>query len=108
MGPDELDLETLKDLAIIGNGNIAADITRIMLKDPNLLQETDMPTSVADQLKNCNLESVHMFARRGIAEAAFSIKEIKEICSLPNIDAYTLKEEIDASMTDATKELMKA
>eukprot|EP00351_Strombidinopsis_sp_SopsisLIS2011_P001371 CAMPEP_0116872638 /NCGR_PEP_ID=MMETSP0463-20121206/3437_1 /TAXON_ID=181622 /ORGANISM="Strombidinopsis sp, Strain SopsisLIS2011" /LENGTH=82 /DNA_ID=CAMNT_0004513157 /DNA_START=321 /DNA_END=569 /DNA_ORIENTATION=- len=47
MKTDELDLQSIKDLAIIGNGNIAADITRIMLKDPNALQTTDMPTSIA-------------------------------------------------------------
>jgi len=49
-----------------------------------------------------------MFARSGIANAAFAIKEIKEICALPNLDVYTLKSEVDASMTDATKEEIKS
>ena len=48
---DEFDLSNIRDLAVIGNGNIFCDIARTLLKDPKEFEETDMPVSVIDILK---------------------------------------------------------
>jgi hypothetical protein len=43
---EDLDLENVNDVAIIGNGNVAIDITRILSKDPEILRPYDIPTPV--------------------------------------------------------------
>ena len=51
----EFDLSNIRDLAVIGNGNIFCDIARTLLKDPQEFAETDMPTSVIEILKRSKL-----------------------------------------------------
>jgi hypothetical protein len=48
MTPDEFDLERIKRVAIIGNGNIACDISRILLQKVDNLRTSDAPKSVID------------------------------------------------------------
>lgn len=51
--------DQVKDMAIIGNGNVAVDICRVFLKDPSKdFQKTDMPSSVIQALKRSSLRSI--------------------------------------------------
>lgn len=52
---EEFDVEQIRDVAVIGNGNIFCDIARTLLKDPKEFEGTDMPISVIDVLKNSKL-----------------------------------------------------
>jgi len=54
----QLDLEHVRDVAIIGNGNVAMDISRVILKEPSLLAPFDAPSRVIEQLKKSNLRSI--------------------------------------------------
>jgi adrenodoxin-NADP+ reductase len=54
----KLDLEHVKDVAIIGNGNVAMDISRVILKEPSLLAPFDAPSRVIEQLKKSKLRSI--------------------------------------------------
>jgi hypothetical protein len=47
----ELNLEHVKDIAIVGNGNVAMDISRVLLKESQVLAPYDAPTSVIEHLK---------------------------------------------------------
>ena len=51
----DFDLRNSKNITVIGNGNIFCDISRTLLKDPKAFEQTDMPSSVIDVLKQSNL-----------------------------------------------------
>lgn len=51
----EFNLRDSKNITVIGNGNIFCDISRTLMKDPEELAKTDMPSRVANLLRNSNL-----------------------------------------------------
>lgn len=72
-------MKNVRDIAIIGNGNVAMDITRVLLKNPRLLEPYDAPSSVVEHLKRSNLRNLSLVGRRGVVQTAFTIKEIREV-----------------------------
>lgn len=72
-------------MGIIGNGNIACDISRMFLKDPKEFHDSDTPEHVMKNLRNSKVHTVEMIGRRGITQAAFSTKEIREISALEDL-----------------------
>lgn len=62
-----------------------------------------MPTKVIEVLKNSSIENIQSVARRGITHAAFTTKEIRELASIPDIEFYMMKDEVQRSMTDASQ-----
>lgn len=54
----EIGLESVKDVVIIGNGNVAMDISRVLLKNPDLMAPFDMPTSVVETLKKSQIKNI--------------------------------------------------
>jgi ferredoxin/flavodoxin---NADP+ reductase len=54
----DLALESVKDVAIIGNGNVAMDISRVLLKDPSIMAPHDIPTSVLEHLRKKQIRSI--------------------------------------------------
>lgn len=85
MQPEEFDLESTERIAMIGNGNIACDMSRILLRNVDDLKTSDAPKSVIDHLQKSNVHCIEMIGRRGITQAAFTTKEIKELCNLDGI-----------------------
>jgi hypothetical protein len=104
----EFNLAQTKNLTIIGNGNIFCDIARILLKDPESLKNFDMPDSVVEHLRASKLENIQSFARRGITHAAFTTKEIREVASIPGLELYMVRDEVQRSMTDASQQEMNS
>lgn len=94
------DFAKLKDLSIIGNGNVATDLARIFLKSREELKDSDMPEPVMDILKQTEINSVSLVARRGIYQSAFTTKEIREISKLPNVKMYLFKDDIEKSKNE--------
>jgi adrenodoxin-NADP+ reductase len=76
-----------KSALIIGAGNVALDIARILLSPIDKLKQTDITDSSLEKIKNENqIENVTIVARRGILNAAFTLKELREITKLETID----------------------
>jgi ferredoxin--NADP+ reductase len=61
-----------KEIAVIGNGNVALDVARILSKRPDDLLTTDIPDHVYEGLKASPVTDVHVFGRRGPAQGKFS------------------------------------
>ena len=59
-------MERITDLAIIGNGNVACDIARMMLKKPDEFIDSDTPSPVMKALANSQIHTVQMVGRRGL------------------------------------------
>lgn len=98
----EFNAEENEHIGIIGNGNIACDITRMFLKDPALFHNSDTPEHVMQTLRRSKVNTVSMIGRRGITQAAFSIKEIRELASLENLHTYMVSSEVRDAMTEAS------
>ncbi|MGI9534784.1 MAG: FAD-dependent oxidoreductase [Thermodesulfobacteriota bacterium] len=90
----EFDLSVEK-VAIIGIGNVAVDVARILCRSEDELSNTDITDYAFEKLKSSNVKEVYMIGRRGPAQAAFTNPEIKELGNLEIADAVTLKEEVE-------------
>lgn len=83
--PDALPMPSLRGItsaAVVGAGNVALDIVRILTKRQSSMQATSMPRYVVESLAESDLTDVHLIARRGPAFAKFTSPELHEIGEL--------------------------
>lgn len=74
--------------AVIGMGNVAIDVARILAKTPEELALTDMPAPVIQALAQSQIKTVYLIGRRGPAQAAFTPVEARELFHLKDADPY--------------------
>ena len=98
-GAFTLDAESV---AVIGVGNVAVDVARILVKDPAELRRTDIPQSVLEALMASKVREVHVIGRRGPAQAKFTTKELRELGELAGVDIVVRPDEIDLAAFDPT------
>eukprot|EP01079_Euglenida_sp_SAG-EU17-18_P003915 gene3915-719_t len=67
---------------IIGNGNVAIDVARVLLAPPEHFAPTDMPASAVDALRNSNIRHVYMVGRRNPAFSAFTTAEVRQLIKI--------------------------
>ncbi|KAI0337131.1 ferredoxin/adrenodoxin reductase [Trametopsis cervina] len=75
-------LHKSKHVTVIGNGNVALDVARMLLSSPERLAHYDVPAHVLDVLTRSKVEHVSIVGRRGPAQAAFTAKELREMMNL--------------------------
>ena len=71
---------------VVGVGNVAVDVTRVLAKTVGELERTDMPQHVLDALAASRITDVHLLGRRGPAQGAFTTKELRELGELAEAD----------------------
>jgi len=103
-GAFTLDAESV---AVIGVGNVAVDVARILARDPEELHSTDVPQPVLDALRASKVREVHMIGRRGPAHAKFTTKELRELGELPGVEVVVPADEADLSAFDLAGEGVK-
>ena len=96
----EFDL-TQEQAAVVGVGNVAADVARILCLSPKELAETDMADYAIEALSHSRVKEVYLLGRRGPAQAAFTNPEIKELGELA--DADTLARPAEVELDDLSK-----
>lgn len=74
-----------KRAVVVGVGNVALDISRVLLRDRDELAKTDIADYALDALRRSPLEEVVVLARRGAAQAAFTTGELEDIAALPGV-----------------------
>ena len=87
--PDYPDLEfdlSQENVAIIGQGNVAIDVARILAKTPAELADTDIADHALEMLRDSKVKNIYVIGRRGPAQAAFSNPEIKELGELADAE----------------------
>ncbi|MEG3615965.1 FAD-dependent oxidoreductase [Isoptericola haloaureus] len=102
-------------VAVLGAGNVALDVTRILAKHPKDLMSTEIPANVQAGLEASPVTDVHVFARRGPAQVKFSPLELRELGHVPDVDIVVYPEDFDfdeGSMeaieaTNQTKQVVK-
>jgi ferredoxin--NADP+ reductase len=87
----ELDAESV---AIVGVGNVAVDVARILCLTPEELRTTDMADYAIEALSHSSVKDVYLLGRRGPVQAAFTTNEVKELGEMPGADVVVRHEEI--------------
>lgn len=93
-----------KEVAVIGGGNVAMDVARELLRDPDYLRaHTDIPDDVYEGLQKNQTQTLHLFIRRGVAQAKFSVQELREMEKLSGVQIVI--NEDDFELDDETIEV---
>ncbi|ETK35720.1 NADP oxidoreductase [Microbispora sp. ATCC PTA-5024] len=91
--PERFSLDA-EEVVVIGVGNVAVDVVRIMAKTADELRATDVPEEVLERLAASRVKRVHMVGRRGAEHAKFTLKELRELGDLLNADVLTFPDEV--------------
>jgi ferredoxin/flavodoxin---NADP+ reductase len=84
-----------KEIAVIGNGNVALDVARILAKHADDLLPTEIPDNVYQVLKSSPVTDVHVFGRRGPMQVKFTPLELRELGELRDVDMIVHDEDFD-------------
>ncbi|MER8224664.1 FAD-dependent oxidoreductase [Streptomyces sp. NPDC094143] len=103
--PDAEDDGFLRDArsaVVIGVGNVAVDVTRMLARGPAELSPTDVPQAALATLAASRVSEIHMVGRRGPSQARFTTKELRELGALPDTDVVVDPAELalDPGYTD--------
>ena len=74
------------EVAVIGNGNVALDVARMLAKHPDDLMPTEVPDNVLDGLRASPVTDVHVFGRRGPMQVKFTPLELRELGEMRDVD----------------------
>ena len=81
--------------AVVGVGNVAVDVARILCRSPQELARTDIADYALEALTRSRIKEVYLLGRRGPAQAAFSNPEIKELGELADADLAVVPAEVE-------------
>ncbi len=103
----DVDLSGVKTVAIVGQGNVAIDCARILGKRIEDIKSTDIAEHAVDILSKSAVENVYVIGRRGHVQAAFTMKEMRELTQLAGCDLIIDEADLENGRTDASKEEIK-
>ncbi|PPQ86566.1 hypothetical protein CVT25_006158 [Psilocybe cyanescens] len=83
-------LDKVTHVSLIGNGNVSLDVARMLLTNVDVLSKYDVPQAVLDVLSRSSIKHVSIIGRRGPLEAAFTMKELREMINLPEASMVPL------------------
>ncbi|WP_105566962.1 FAD-dependent oxidoreductase [Microbacterium halophytorum] len=84
-----------REVAVIGNGNVALDVARVLAKHAVDLRSTEVPDNVLTGLEASAVTDVHVFGRRGPADIKFTPIELRELGEVPGVDIVLHDEDFD-------------
>jgi len=102
--PDFVGVDTLLDAdtaVVIGAGNVAMDVARMLALEPSELDPTDTADHAIDSFKKSNIRKVYVSARRGPEHAAFTSPELRDLPKLEHTNVIMNKADIDAAIIRA-------
>jgi ferredoxin--NADP+ reductase len=102
--PDYVDLKvdlSFDTAVVIGAGNVAMDVARILAIDPTELDPTDITARALVKLKQSNIRTVIICGRRGPEHAAFTAPELRDLPKLKNTDVYIDEKQIEDAIERA-------
>ncbi|MDT7675271.1 MAG: ferredoxin/flavodoxin---NADP+ reductase [Pseudonocardiales bacterium] len=83
------------EVGVIGAGNVALDVARILAKAADDMLTTEIPDNVHRGLRRNPATDVHVFARRGIAQAKFTPMELRELDEVPGVEIVVAPEDVE-------------
>ena len=91
-------------MVIVGQGNVALDCARLLAKPLASLEGTDLTAASLAQLAASRVTDIHIIGRRGHVQAAFTIKELRELTRLPGVRVEVLPSELAQGSTESSLE----
>lgn len=79
---------------IVGQGNVALDVARILLTDVDALRTTDIADHALEALSRSRIRRVRVVGRRGPLQASFTIKEVRELLQLPSVSFEPIRKDV--------------
>lgn len=92
--PQEWPLDAER-VAVIGNGNVALDVARVLAKQADDMLSTEIPDHVYQGLKSSKVTDVHVFGRRGPAQTKFTPLELREVGRVADVDIVVYPEDYE-------------
>jgi ferredoxin--NADP+ reductase len=80
---------------VVGNGNVALDVARLLLSPPERLAATDIAAAAAAALAASRVREVHLLGRRGPVQASFTPAELRELCRLDGLAVHVVPEDLE-------------
>jgi ferredoxin--NADP+ reductase len=93
-----------KQVAVLGNGNVALDVARVLAKHADDMLSTDIPANVYEGLKQSPVTDVHVFGRRGPANIKFTPIELRELGEVEDVDIVLYDEDFAEGWFDEDAE----
>ncbi|MBH0780975.1 FAD-dependent oxidoreductase [Nocardia bovistercoris] len=87
---------------IVGNGNVALDVARVLTVDPDVLAKTDIADHALDALRSSNIREVVILGRRGPLQAAYTSPEFLALAHLHGIDVIVDGADLDLDHASRT------
>ncbi|KAJ3202596.1 hypothetical protein HDU82_007242 [Entophlyctis luteolus] len=116
----DMDLAKVQTAVIVGQGNVALDVARLLLTPPDSLKHTDIADGVVNALQKSSVKRVHIVGRRGPfqltprVQMAFTAKELREVTKMPGVKFAPNSvlqqipyKSLDASLDRGPKRLME-
>ena len=110
--PDFVGIDTPLDTdtaVVIGAGNVAIDVARMLALEPNELDPTDTADHAIDAFKQSNIRKVYISARRGPEHVAFTSPELRELPKLEHTNVVIVRDDIEEAIVrvgvDPTKDV---
>jgi ferredoxin/flavodoxin---NADP+ reductase len=100
--PLELDMRAV---AVVGMGNVAVDVTRVLAKSAEELRKSDIADHSLAVLARSKVQDIYLLGRRGPAQAKFTTKELRELGELAGADIVVRPEELE--LDEASREAAK-
>ncbi|GAA4514714.1 FAD-dependent oxidoreductase [Brevibacterium yomogidense] len=82
-------------VAVIGNGNVALDVARVLAKQADDMLSTEIPHHVYEGLRDSKVTDVHVFGRRGPAQTKFTPLELREVGLVKDVDIVVYPEDYE-------------
>jgi len=99
----------VEDVVVIGIGNVAIDVARVLAKTPDEMAATDIADYAENRIKDAPIRDIWMFGRRGPIEAAFTNTELRELGTLADcrtdVDPDQLPKEVPESLDDRIRKV---
>jgi len=103
---ESVDLST-STAVVIGAGNVAMDVARMLALEPNELDPTDTADHAIDAFKTSAVRTVIISARRGAEHAAFTSPELRELPKLEHTNVIIEKHDIDSALARVGEDIEK-
>jgi ferredoxin--NADP+ reductase len=85
---------------VIGNGNVALDVARILVTEPDALAQTDIADHALESLRPRGVQEVVVVGRRGPLQTAFTTLELRELADLENVDVVVDPADLESISDD--------
>ena len=112
--PDYVNLDPnldTKNVVVIGNGNVAIDIVRVLSKTPEEMSKSDIPEYALNSIKQSPIQNTYIVGRRGPVQAKFTNVELRELGNLqnclPNVNNVNLPNIIEGDFSERDRRLIE-